>query len=300
MRHRERRASSSAPITAGRTAPTARSPSFPSPKGTIHRRPVGETWAWPGSRESSKPESDGYAEIAVRQMLQNGASPELWESTGLWAAPYGHSFMGDYHTDSRLVTALDHPVFREYRTALERRVGAEAAARILGVSRWNSIVYPSCSFMSQFRQLRIVQPLAVDRTLVSAYSFRLGGAPEQMFRDTVDWGPLQMDQAEPFTAASLIYDDRRLLEIRVRQTQHPRAHARVPAPRTVHQVTNVQVVADDGRELTVTSSLVMIEYRKERQRVWGGSGEHRLGGTDGGLLIAGKRGELRQPGSGEL
>lgn len=39
--------------------------------------------------------------------------------------------------------------------------------------------------MSQFRQLRIVQPLAVDRTLVSAYSFRLGGAPEQMFRDTV-------------------------------------------------------------------------------------------------------------------
>src|SRR5207249_9853852 len=88
-------------------------------------------------------------------------------------------------TDSRLVTALDHPVFREYRTALERRVGAEAAARILGVSRWNSIVYPSCSFMSQFRQLRIVQPLAVDRTLVSAYSLRLGGAPEQMFRDTV-------------------------------------------------------------------------------------------------------------------
>jgi len=30
-----------------------------------------------------------------------------------------------------------------------------------------------------------VQPLAVDRTLVSAYSFRLVGAPEQMFRDTV-------------------------------------------------------------------------------------------------------------------
>src|SRR5262249_29057994 len=133
----------------------------------------------------SKSDSDGYAEIAIRQMLQNGAPAELWEGTGLWAAPYGHSFMGDYHTDDRLVTALDHPLFREYRAALERRVGRETASRILGVSRWNSIVYPSCSFMSQFRQLRIVQPLAVDRTLVSAYSFRLGGAPEQMFRDTV-------------------------------------------------------------------------------------------------------------------
>ena len=110
--------------------------------------------------------------------------------------------------------------------------------------------------------------------------------------DAVYWLPLQTNQAEPFTTASLIYDDRRLLEVRVRQTKHPRAHARVPAPRTVHQVTNVQTTADDGRELTVTSSLVMIEYRKERQRVWGGLVEHRLRRTDAGLRIAAKRVDL--------
>jgi phenylpropionate dioxygenase-like ring-hydroxylating dioxygenase large terminal subunit len=39
--------------------------------------------------------------------------------------------------------------------------------------------------MGQFRQLRIVHPIAVDRTVVYTYSFRLKGAPEQMFRDTV-------------------------------------------------------------------------------------------------------------------
>jgi hypothetical protein len=39
--------------------------------------------------------------------------------------------------------------------------------------------------MSQFRQLRIVHPIAVDRTVVHAYSFRLKGAPEGMFRDTI-------------------------------------------------------------------------------------------------------------------
>lgn len=110
--------------------------------------------------------------------------------------------------------------------------------------------------------------------------------------DAVYWLPLQTNQAEPFTTASLIYDDRRLLEVRVRQTKHPRAHARVPAPRTVHQVTNVQTTADDGHELTVTSSLVMIEYRKERQRVWGGLVEHRLRRTDAGLRIAAKRVDL--------
>src|SRR5215813_10094974 len=110
--------------------------------------------------------------------------------------------------------------------------------------------------------------------------------------DATYWIPLQADQSDPLTTSSIVYDDRRLMEARVRQAQHPRAHARVPAPRTVHQVTNVQVVADDGRELTVTSSLVMVEYRKEHQRVWGGLVEHRLRRTDAGLRIAAKRVDL--------
>jgi phenylpropionate dioxygenase-like ring-hydroxylating dioxygenase large terminal subunit len=64
-------------------------------------------------------------------------------------------------------------------------VGADEAQRILGVTRWNTIVYPNVSFMSQFRQLRIVHPLAVNRTVVYTYNLRLKGAPEQMFRDTI-------------------------------------------------------------------------------------------------------------------
>jgi hypothetical protein len=39
--------------------------------------------------------------------------------------------------------------------------------------------------MSQFRQLRIIHPLAVDRSVVYTYSLRMKQAPEQMFRDTV-------------------------------------------------------------------------------------------------------------------
>jgi benzoate/toluate 1,2-dioxygenase beta subunit len=66
----------------------------------------------------------------------------------------------------------------------------------------------------------------------------------------------------------------------------------VPAPRTVHQVSNVLVLEDDGREARVASTLVMLEYRKERQRVWGGLVEHRLRRTDGGLRIAAKRVDL--------
>lgn len=104
--------------------------------------------------------------------------------------------------------------------------------------------------------------------------------------------PLEAGQADPVATSSLIYDDRRLLEIRVRQTRHPRAHARVPAPRTVHQVGNVVVLAEEGGQLTVGSTLVMLEYRHERQRVWGARVEHRLRRAEGGFRIAAKRVDL--------
>ncbi len=110
--------------------------------------------------------------------------------------------------------------------------------------------------------------------------------------DATYWVPLEANQADPFTTSSIVYDDRRLLEVRVRQFQHPRAHARVPAPRTVHQVANVRLLADDGSELTVASALVMVEYRSERQRVWGAVVEHRLRRTADGLRIATKRIDL--------
>jgi len=126
-----------------------------------------------------------YADIAVRQMRQNGAPEQVWENIGVWTADWGHGFLGDYHSDSRLVVGLDNPVFADYRARLVARHGEVRTKEILGVTRWNTILYPGTSFMSQFRQLRIVHPLAVDRTVVYTYCFKLKGAPEQMFRDTV-------------------------------------------------------------------------------------------------------------------
>ena len=110
--------------------------------------------------------------------------------------------------------------------------------------------------------------------------------------DATYWVPLEANQQDPRGAVSIIYDDRRLLEVRVRQFRHPRAHARLPAYRTVHHIGNVQILADDGREITVGSSLVMLEYRQERQRVWGALVEHRLRRTPDGLRIAAKRIDL--------
>ena len=109
--------------------------------------------------------------------------------------------------------------------------------------------------------------------------------------DATYWIPLEANQTDPLGTCSIIYDDHRLLDIRVRQASHTWAHARNPLARTCHQVTNVLLFpsADGTPELRVCSNLVLVEYRAERQRVFAGLCEHRLRQTDGGLKIASKR-----------
>ncbi len=107
--------------------------------------------------------------------------------------------------------------------------------------------------------------------------------------DATYWVPLEQGQQDPFETSSIIHDDRTLLELRVKQLRHPRAHARQPLARTVHQVSNVVVQADG---LTVNSNLTVIEFRNEKQRVYGALVEHRLRRQGDTFQIAHKRVDL--------
>ena len=78
-------------------------------------------------------------------------------------------------------------MFRDYIAALEAMKGKDETRRILEVRRWNSNVYPNLSFMSQFQQLRVVHPISVNETVVHTYAFRLLGAPDRMFQNTVSF-----------------------------------------------------------------------------------------------------------------
>src|SRR6201991_3212174 len=138
--------------------------------------------------QSDEVHSDGSGEIAIRQMRQNGAPYSFWETqVGIWTYPNGHSYLGDYHDDSKLVAALKDTMFPDYIAALEKKTGKQETQRMFEVRRWNSNIYPNVSLMSQFGQLRVVHPIAVSRTVVHTYNFKLKGAPEQMFRNTISF-----------------------------------------------------------------------------------------------------------------
>src|SRR2546427_10460406 len=110
--------------------------------------------------------------------------------------------------------------------------------------------------------------------------------------DATYWVPLERDQKDPFETSSIIHDDLTLLGLRVKQARHPRAHARLPLARTVHQVGNILVLKEDEPELLVASTLTLVEFRTERQRVWVALVEHRLGRSPACLRIAHKRADL--------
>ena len=110
--------------------------------------------------------------------------------------------------------------------------------------------------------------------------------------DATYWVPLEQGQKDPHETSSIIHDDRTLLELRVKQLRHPRAHARQPLARTVHQVGNVVELGRANGELRIGSTLTVVEFRHEKQRLYGALVEHRLRPEGDTFRIAHKRVDL--------
>ena len=108
------------------------------------------------------------------------------------------------------------------------------------------------------------------------------------------WVPIEPDQDNPLDTVSLIYDDRRLLETRIRRLAHPGAHAQTPVSRTSRIIANVTTEerAAHGADRVIRSKFQMIEYRRYKQRLFGGSCYHGLIRMDGSYRIRWKRVDL--------
>ena len=117
-------------------------------------------------------------------LLANGFGNDEWENIQLNGLPAGHTFMTSFYTRGVLADDQD-PVRSRYKAALTERLGAERTAAVLGMSRFNNIVYPNLIINAQYQQMRVTVPLAVDRTLVKIHCFRLKGAPEEMFHRAI-------------------------------------------------------------------------------------------------------------------
>jgi len=112
--------------------------------------------------------------------------------------------------------------------------------------------------------------------------------------DGIYWVPTEENQQSGIETHSIFYDDKTLMDHRVRRLNHPLNYAQTPPSRTRHVIGNV-VVEDGGGaggEIHVRSSLIAVEYWRDRQRIFAGDCHHRLRRERGGLRIASKRVDL--------
>jgi benzoate/toluate 1,2-dioxygenase beta subunit len=106
------------------------------------------------------------------------------------------------------------------------------------------------------------------------------------------WVPSEPNQASPRDTVSLMYDDRRLLETRIRRLASPRIYSQEPRSRTSRMIGNVTIEESATDACTVRSKFQLLEYRREAQRVFGGTAFHRLVRAGSGIQIAWKRIDL--------
>lgn len=113
--------------------------------------------------------------------------------------------------------------------------------------------------------------------------------------DAYYWVPRRPDQRDWLNEVSIFYDDRMLMETRVRRLSDGKAHTQTPRTRTVRVMSRPTLDGRDemsGGEI-VRSTFVLAEHRLGAQHIYAGTARHCLVSDGaGGWRIAWKRVDL--------
>lgn len=123
--------------------------------------------------------------MAVEQFEPFVSNYEFFDEMGVRVFPNGHSYTGvNFSIHS------DYPEVPGYDDAMAKGHGRERAREILSVNRHNTVYYPSLTIKGPIQTIRVARPLAVDKTLVESWTFRLVGAPEELLWRTLTYSRL--------------------------------------------------------------------------------------------------------------
>lgn len=112
--------------------------------------------------------------------------------------------------------------------------------------------------------------------------------------DAYYWVPRRLEQTSWRDEVSIFFDDRMLLETRVRRLVAATAHAEKPRARTLRVLGRVEAAraGETGIAFIASANFVMLEYRLEAQRLYGGTMRHGLRSAGRSFAIAWKRVDL--------
>src|SRR6185312_17117534 len=128
---------------------------------------------------------EGPAPMVIEQFTPFVNNYDFFEKMGVRVYPNGHSYTGvNFSIHSRYSTV------GEYERRMFAAYGEERAKAILAEARHNTVYYPSLTIKGAIQTIRVARPLAVDKTVIESWTFRLAGAPDEMLARTATYSRL--------------------------------------------------------------------------------------------------------------
>jgi phenylpropionate dioxygenase-like ring-hydroxylating dioxygenase large terminal subunit len=152
---------------------------------TVHPLSTHESATAAASRLWEGQPADAPKPMAMEQILPFGAGYDFFDRMGGRVYPNGHSLLGVNFSIHSGYAALP-----EYEAAMRAAHGEARAAEILERSPQNALCFPSLALKGSPQAIRVIRPLAVDRTLIEAWSFRVEGAPDVLFQRSLTYNRL--------------------------------------------------------------------------------------------------------------
>lgn len=169
---------------------------------TVHPQSTHESASATARQLWSGQPADAPKPMAMEQILPFAEGYDFFDRMGGRVYPHGHSVLG-----TNFSIHSGYGQLADYEAAMVAAHGQERATEILQRSPQNAVLFPSLSIKSSPQAIRVIRPLAADKTLIEAWSFRVDGAPEVLLQRAVTYNRLV------FSPMSVVaHDDLHLFE----------------------------------------------------------------------------------------
>ena len=123
--------------------------------------------------------------MVIEQFVPFVNGYEFFEKMGVKVYDNGHSYTGVNFSIHSKYSSVG-----PYERAMIEAYGEERAQRILSEARHNTVYYPNFTIKGAIQAIRVARPLAVDKTLIESWTFRLVGAPDELLERTTTYSRL--------------------------------------------------------------------------------------------------------------
>jgi benzoate/toluate 1,2-dioxygenase subunit alpha len=128
---------------------------------------------------------DAPKPMVIEQFVPFVSNYDFFDKMGVKIYENGHSYTGVNFSIHSKYSSMP-----EYEAQMTAAYGAERAHAILAEVRHNTVYYPSLTVKGAIQTIRVVRPIAVDRTLIESFTLKLVGAPESLLERSVMYNRL--------------------------------------------------------------------------------------------------------------